>query len=78
MRNPPLLFTLGGTKHNTLMLYDVDPRPVIEEQPIGIQRYTMRPGRNDGSYRLVVERQPTNIADRDLLSLVVDIDACIS
>ena len=78
MRDPPLLFSSRCKTHTTLMLYDVDPGPVIEEQPIGIQRYTVCPGRNDGSYRFVVERQPTNIADRDLLSLIVDIDASIS
>src|SRR5436305_13233405 len=60
------------------MLQNVNVRPIPEVEAIAIKGQTMQPGWNNRRYGLVINRQPANIRNSDLLSLVIEADALIT
>src|SRR5437588_11128952 len=53
-------------------------RPVSKEEAIAIEVHSMNPGGNNCGYSLVINWQPTNILNGDLLSLVIQLDASVA
>ena len=64
--------------HLPLMRCQIHLRPVTKEESSGIEGHAVDPGLEDGRLRLVIEREPADITDSELFSLVVELNALIT
>ena len=60
------------------MLQYIHVGPIAKVEAIAVQGYPMEPGWDDRGHRLVIDWQPTNFPDGNLLCLIIQLDASIA